>query len=334
MPDLLEALYYLLAEGQDALLVSILAESGSAPRGAGAHMLVGKEGRLWGSIGGGAMEYQALQLAQQLLHERRSLQKEYHLSRDLGMICGGEATLFYQFVAAQSQVQQLCATALFQMELDMDLWLILRPGEGGDYQMGLYSREEGISFIDLDEEALEPYLKHEPTSFHKDGAVYYIEPICSEGRVMVFGGGHVAQALVPLLAKLGFDCCVLDDRPEYATTELFPEASKVICGDYGNIGEYIEIRTSDFVVVMTHGHASDYSVQKYAMLAAPAYIGVIGSRNKVKTISERLMKEGFSAAQLAQVHSPIGLPIMAETPREIAVSIAAQLIQVRAEGKK
>jgi xanthine dehydrogenase accessory factor len=123
----------------------------------------------------------------------------------------------------------------------------------------------------------------------------------------------------------------MDDRPQFAATELFPEAKRVIHGGYEDIGRYVEIGPADFVVIMTHGHASDYVVQKQAMLAAPAYIGVIGSKNKVKVIGERLTAEGFSPQQIASVHAPIGLPIKAETPAEIAVSIAAELIRVRAE---
>jgi len=332
MQELFQTLLDMLISGRDALLISILAESGSAPRGAGARMLAGREGRLWGSIGGGNMEHQALQLAGQLLQECRSLLKQYHLSHDLGMICGGEATVFYQFIAADDPyMQELCASALAQMEQNRDIWLITRPEESGAWQMGLFSREEGLRFIKLDMEALQSCLKRQPLCLHSGGADYYVEPVAGAGRVLIFGGGHVAQALQPLLSKLDFNCWIMDDRPEFAAAELFPGAKKVICGSYEDIGRYIKIGPADFVVVMTHGHASDYTVQKQAMQAQPAYIGVIGSKNKIQTINGRLAQEGYTAAQIAAVHAPIGLPIKAGTPAEIAVSIAAQLIQARAE---
>jgi len=331
MQELFQKLYNILASGQNALLVSILAESGSAPRGAGAHMLVDRTGRLWGSIGGGTIEHQAEKLARELLNESRSLLREYHLSRDLGMICGGEATVFYQFIAAKSPVKELCASVLRQMELESDLWLITRLLEEGEWQMGLFSREEGLSFLSLDQKTLQHCLRRTPGCRQIGGVTYFVEPIMSAERVLIFGGGHVAQALAPLLAKLDFACWVMDDRPEFANTDLFPAAKMVSCVDYENIGNHIKIRSSDFVVVMTHAHTFDFVVQKQAMRSSPAYIGVIGSKNKVKTISEQLAKEGFSTAEIARVHAPIGLPICAETPAEIAVSIAAQLIKARAE---
>ena len=332
MKELLHSLYSLLTSGQDALLVSILTESGSAPRGAGAHMLVGKDGRLTGSIGGGSIEHQAEQLAGQLLQERRSLLKEYHLSRDLGMICGGEAMVFYQYIPADNAyLQEFCACALHQMELDRDVWLITRLMESGDWQMGLFSREEGLQFLSLDTNVLQPCLKRFPASFRAGRADCYVEPIHQAGRVLIFGCGHVAQALTPLLTNLGFACWLMDDRPKFAATELFPAAKRVICAGFEDIAQHVEIRPADFVVVMTHGHTSDFIVQKQAMQASPAYIGVIGSKNKVRNISQLLAWEGYDMEEIARVHAPIGLPIFAETPAEIAVSIAAQLIQVRAE---
>ena len=332
MRELLKTMRDTLALDRDVLLVSILAESGSAPRGAGACMLVSALGRLAGSIGGGAMEHQAAQLAGQLLRERRSLLKEYHLSRDLGMICGGEATVFYQFIPADNAyMSELCAAALRLMELDRDIWLITGLAKGGEWQMGLYSREEGPLFIEGDTKALLPLFKSIPASLTAGGITWYAEQIHRAGRALIFGCGHVAQALTPLLCGLGFACWLMDDRPEFATAKLFPNATRVICGSYEDIGRYIEIRPADFVVVMTHGHLCDYTVQKQAMRAFPAYIGVIGSKNKVRTINERLVAEGFCAEDIARVKAPIGLPVGAETPAEIAVSIAAQLIQVRAE---
>ena len=331
MLGLFQGLSAMLAAGQDALLVSILAESGSAPRGVGAHMLVGQNGRLWGSIGGGNIEHQSIQLAGQLLQERRSLLKQYHLSRDLGMICGGEATVFYQYISPdEPHIKELCAAALHQMEQNRDVWLITLLPHSGAWQMGIYSREEGLLNLSLDMGDLQAGLKQHPVCLHSAGAACYVQPIASAGRVLIFGGGHVAQALLPLLAKLEFNCWLMDDRPEFANTKLFPEAKKVICCSYEDIGRLIKISPADFVVIMTHGHISDYTVQKQAMQAQPAYIGVIGSRNKVRSINGRLASEGFTAAEIASVHAPIGVPINAETPAEIAVSIAAQLIQIRA----
>ena len=329
MQELFRILHNLLASGQDALLISILAERGSTPRGAGSHMLISQAGCLWGSIGGGAIEHQAQQLAQQLLQERRSLLKDYNLSYDLGMICGGEATVFFQFLAAESIIMELCASAQRQLGLDRDVWLITKLYAGEKWQMGLYCKEEGLQYLNLDIKTLQPCLIRGLKSCQIGEATYYAELIHSAGRVLIFGGGHVAQALSPLLSKLGFACWVMDNRPEFANAKMFPEAKQVICCSYEDIGRHIEIRPTDFVVIMTHGHAADYLVQKQAMLALPAYIGVIGSKKKVEAISVMLANDGFCTEEIARVHAPIGLPIKSETPEEIAVSIAAKLNSVR-----
>lgn len=332
MKELFTHLQRSMQAGEDAVLVSILADSGSAPRGLGAHMLVNARGRVCGTIGGGAVEHHAEQLAREALQEGRSLVKDYHLSRDLGMICGGNVTVLYQFIAASdAAMKALTAAALELFAADADMWLVTLLTPGADWRMGVAGRDTLSVGLGLSLEDLKPWLKSAPASFVRDDYTCYVEPLNSAGRVLVFGGGHVAQALAPVLAKLNFNCHVMDNRPELCDESLFPGVKRVICGDYEHIGHDVQIHADDYVVVMTHGHVADYVVQKQAMQANPAYIGVIGSRNKVKTIAAKLAADGFTAEEISRVHTPIGIAIKAETPDEIAISIAAELIRVRAE---
>ena len=323
-----------LRAGEDLVLVTVVASSGSTPRGAGSRMLISKTGRICGTIGGGAVEYRSEQLAQEVLQSRKSREQSFLLTKndvqDLGMICGGDVQVFFHFLAAgDASVLALAEEAEALFAEGHDLWLVSELSAGG--RLGLYSRERGFVGIDAPEALLDA-MRRRPVREELDGRDFYVEQIQSSGRVLVFGCGHVAQALVPVLAKVGFRCVAMDDRPEFARADLFPDAADVRLIDFTNIAASVTITEEDYLCVMTRGHAFDAVVQAQAMQSPACYIGVIGSRKKIAGVTARLKEEyGFADADFERVTSPIGLAIRAETPEEIAVSIAAQLIALRAE---
>ena len=154
-------------------------------------------------------------------------------------------------------------------------------------------------------------------------------PIARAGLVYIFGGGHVSQALAPVLERVGFRTVIYDDRPEFADRTRFPGAERVLCGDFACLQEQVQISPDDYVVIMTRGHLADYEVLSRTLRSGARYLGCIGSRKKLALCRERLLAAGFTAEEYARVHAPIGLAIGAETPEEIAVSVAAELIAVR-----
>ena len=175
-------------------------------------------------------------------------------------------------------------------------------------------------------------LTRQPHQLEENGHTLYVEQIQSAGRVYVFGGGHVAQELVPVLSHVGFRCVVMDDRKEFADPALFPTAEAVILGDFQTIDRYLPIGAQDYVCVMTRGHASDTIIQAQVLPCHPCYCGVIGSASKAAGVRKALKEEyRLTDDLLDQVTTPIGLKIKAQTPAEIAVSIAAQMILHRAE---
>lgn len=258
----------LMEDQTDFIFAQIVRSSGSAPRKAGAAMLVLGDGSTIGTVGGGIIEYTASHDALTALREQTSFTKDYDLSNrkaaELGMICGGEVTTEFQYVSYKNQ-------------------------------------------------AFRQYVQKE---FQK-----------SENIVYIFGGGHVAQELVPVLAHLNFPCVVFDDRPEFSNKEVFPDAKECIVGDFETILDFIEIKETDFVCIMTRGHQFDYLVEKQILKTPASYIGVMGSRSKTKIIREKLLADGFREEEVSRLKSPIGLDIKAETPAEIAISIAGELIQ-------
>ena len=166
-----------------------------------------------------------------------------------------------------------------------------------------------------------------------DGFLEELEnEIVSRGFVYIFGGGHISQELLPLLVRLDFRCVVFDDREEFSKPDLFPGAEKVILGDFKNIQKHITLTEKDYAVILTRGHLWDLEAFSFALESPANYIGVIGSKSKHEFVRGQLLERGFGQELIsaARVHAPIGLKINSDTPAEIAVSIAAELIMCRA----
>lgn len=324
MRNMLQTMKTHLERGEELVLVTVVASSGATPRGAGARMLVGKEGRICGTIGGGAVEYRSQQLAAKVLEEKISGQQDFTLTKDdvqnLGMICGGAVNVFFHYIpGGDTKTLALLDEAEGRFERGEDFWLISDIGHGGEM------------FLADKRGPMAPHLTRHPHRLQEEGRDLYIEQIHSSGRVYIFGGGHVAQELEPVLTHLGFRCVVMDDRPEFTRRELFPTAEEVKTIDFENIGKSVTIGQEDYVCVMTRGHAFDTVVQAQVLKCRPVYVGVIGSKHKAAGVRRVLKEEyGLLDAELDLVTTPIGLSIRAETPAEIAISIAAQMIQVRA----
>ena len=326
MRQMLQVMKARLLAGEDLVMVTVTASSGATPRGAGARMLVGKSGRICGTIGGGAVEYRSEQIALTVLQEKSSRGHDFTLTRDdvqnLGMICGGACNVFFHYLSAgDPDILALADEAETRFVRGADAWLVSDLGDSGR----LYLTGKGDS-------ALLPYLTRQPHRVQVGGHELYIEQIVTAGRVYVFGGRHVAQELVPVLAHVGFRCVVMDDRPEFADPALFPTAEQVILGDFRRLSDFVTIGSEDYVCVMTRGHSGDTVVQAQVLKCRPCYCGVIGSRHKAAGVRKVLKEEyGLTEEELNGVTTPIGISIQAETPAEIAISIAAQLIAHRAE---
>lgn len=315
MKYLMEKVKEQVLMGNACYLVALIESEGSTPRSSGAFMLVNKNGFVAGTVGGGGMEYAAVLEAQKKLveGETRSFLKRYDLTTAAGMACGGYCSLQFCYLPAVQETDMLAEYILFRLKGKYPWWLLIPLGEG-DIRV-----EEGL------------FIKKHKGFYEQDGKEYYAEQYNYDGRVFVFGAGHVARELVPLLSHLGFKCVVIDDREEFAKPEVFPTAHKVLLADYTKLNEVCKLHCMDYAVVMTRGHVHDANCERFLLTTPVPYIGVMGSKNKAKLARETLLSEGYSEKQLARIKTPIGLDIGSETPAEIAVSIAAQLIEVRSK---
>lgn len=334
MRNMLETMHKSLLAGEALVLVTVTASSGATPRGAGARMLVGKNGRICGTIGGGAVEYRSEQIAMQVLENGISEQQYFSLTRDdvqnLGMICGGDVNVFFHYIPkGDNDTLLLVQEALRVFETGDALWLISDIGNGG--ALSLYTKNGGVFGKTVPDWVLSR-LSRQPKLLKNDSESFCVEQINGAGRVYIFGCGHVSQELEPVLSHVGFRCIAMDDRPEFAKRELFPTAEDVKLVDFERIAESVTIGEEDYVCIMTRGHAFDTVIQAQVLKCRPCYVGVIGSRKKAAAVRQVLKTEyGLTDDELALVTTPIGVDIDAETPAEIAISIAGQLIQVRAK---
>lgn len=333
MRNMLKTIGEYLLSGEALVLVTVTASSGATPRGAGARMLVGRKGRICGTIGGGAVEYRSEQIALQVLEKKVSGQQDFSLTRDdvqnLGMICGGAVNVFFHYIPeGDAQTIALTREAERIFETGEALWLLSDIGKGG--ALSLYTKKNGF-FGSPVPQWLTAHLSRQPRHIQLEGESFCVEQINGSGRVYIFGCGHVSQELEPVLTHVGFRCVVLDDRPEFAKRELFPTAEEVKLIDFTKVAESVSIGPEDYVCIMTRGHAFDTVIQAQVLKCSPCYVGVIGSRKKAAGVRKVLQEQyGLTEEELDLVTTPIGMEIDAETPAEIAVSIAGQMIQVRA----
>ena len=327
MDRIFAKLLYELQKNQDTVLVTIVADQGSAPRGAGSQMLVGRDGRILGTIGGGAVEAKSEEMALKLLKDQISCCHLFHLNEkaeeDIGMVCGGNVRVLFQYIPGTSDYwAKLAAEVLNRVAKRQRCWLVLRT-DGSVPGM-------------VDENGMEILGEEVPGSVTRNGWIpfrseeYFCMPLPIGERAFLFGAGHCSQALAPLLDTVGFRVTVFDERAEYANRDSFPTAENVIVGDYTKLSDYIEFSDGDYVVIMTSGHSHDFDVQQQVLRGPFAYVGVIGSRKKTAFVNQKLREAGVPEEAIARVHTPIGTAIKAVTPEEIAVSIAGEMIYERA----
>lgn len=304
-----------LQRGDPAALLTVVDSTGSSPGKPGAKLVVGQNGALVGTIGGGALEHALIEQARRLLNEARrpvSLIHRRHNPNTAGpqsdMICGGSQTVA---IHRCDQTDLPTCSAILST---------LRKRQSGLLQLGA----EGLLFTLTNDIGRMP-----PRLFHDENGNWRYEEILGQyPTAFLIGGGHVSLALSRVLALLDFRIVVLDERPCLTTLLDNRDAHEKRTLDYGAISAHVPGGSQHYVIIMTAGHRDDERVLRQLLGKPLGYLGMLGSRIKVAEIMGRLGKE-FPETQLRRVRAPIGLPIGSHTPAEIAVSIAAEMIKVR-----
>jgi xanthine dehydrogenase accessory factor len=181
--------------------------------------------------------------------------------------------------------------------------------------------------------AAESVIREEKSRIMKfETAEIFIEPILPVPRIIIFGAGHIATQVSKIATIVGFRSTIVDDRPEFASAERFPEAENIICGTLEDASPRFHPDENTYVIIVTRDNEEDKHVLRWAVQTHARYIGMIGGRAKIESITADLELEGIARDRLDSVNMPIGLDIGAVLPEEIAVAIVAEIIHNRREG--
>eukprot|EP00362_Geleiidae_sp_MMETSP1317_P001408 CAMPEP_0201284282 /NCGR_PEP_ID=MMETSP1317-20130820/69085_1 /ASSEMBLY_ACC=CAM_ASM_000770 /TAXON_ID=187299 /ORGANISM="Undescribed Undescribed, Strain Undescribed" /LENGTH=314 /DNA_ID=CAMNT_0047603813 /DNA_START=204 /DNA_END=1148 /DNA_ORIENTATION=+ len=297
-----------------------------------------------GTIGGGLVEAQVIKESHEIFMAEGARIKCFELTEDMDMACGGKLNILIELIKAVPK----------NIQFFESLFDTIRKGQKSFHIVFLGKKNENIqeiehylvlengsvcgkvkSFSSSCIEVIKSKINEEKNRYAAVFSVsdlqFFVEPIFIQKTVFIFGAGHISKNLAMLTQSIDFKTIVLDDREEFANRKRFKQAKKIIVLDkFENAFEKLFIDNDSYLVIVTRGHSYDKTVLEQALKTNAAYIGMIGSRKKRNAIYKALLNSGFTQKDLDRVHSPIGLKIMAETSSEIAVSIAAELIEVRA----
>ncbi len=346
MMHLMDNLVKRLENNQPVVEAVICEHSGSTPRSTGADMIIAEDGSFDGSIGGGIMEAEAQRKAAALFSlpadsaELMSFDLSSTQAALNDMICGGRLQVFMQLIHPSADTVGIYTAAANALKKGHKVVVLCSLGSADAkaplHVTGRWVIVQGTTSLDVPEElekrALAAANAGGAAIFTWEGTRYLASPHLENGTIVLVGAGHVAQHTAAAAARVGFNVTVIDDRGEFANSQRFPDATQIVVLDtFDNCFSGVQIDANSYVIIVTRGHVHDKTVLGQILRSSPGYLGMIGSRRKRDAIYDALEEEGYSREEFTRVHCPIGLPIKAETPEELAVSIVGELIKFRAE---
>lgn len=335
--------------GTKVVLATVIRSTGSTPQKPGSSALFGRQGLLAGTVGGGMLEGGVQSIAVSALDSGLSGQYDFNLDSvqgEEGALCGGETTVLVDadpgvFLKVFEDLERTIAGGSEGI-----LVTVFPDSNDKEKTIRRYWIPEGDnkkipSDIDPDlRHAMEEHLRQgigrhfleitlPPDETGLKRYVFF-EKIRPLPRLIIAGAGHVGRALAHLGSLLDFEVTVVDDRKEYASRENITDAHHLVIGDVGQSMRELPMGDDTYVVIVTRGHNHDAEALKTCIGSGAAYVGMIGSRHKVATMRMQFLQEGWATTdQWDAIHTPIGIEIGSKTVQEIAVSIAAQLVQER-----
>lgn len=346
MHELLSALQEILANNIPAAYCRLVETRGSTPQKAGAAMLVHANGQQWGTIGGGCIEAEVKRRAIALLQSGQSEICPFQLDGDYGwddgLICGGRMKIWIQPICQSEQsktyfrslIGEIAAghglTEIVQHEVESNL--PTSPGPGSallDASAQILATLGSANLPAWQHAALKNYrpLANRPRPYCDPTFAFL--PTLPRYRLIIIGAGHVGKAVADLAAELDFEVWIVDDREDVVSSERFPKATRRLCGPLQDELPKLDITPDTYCLIVTRGHNHDEEALFHLAERGARYLGLIGSRRKIKLIFDDLVSRGISAESLEDVFAPLGIDIGSQTVMEIAVSICAELIAHR-----
>ncbi len=350
-----------LEGGKPFVLATVVNVRGSTPREVGAKMIVRDDGQ-FGTIGGGCGEAEVFRKARVLLEERAEARlAEVDLTGDFDQqeigTCGGIMDVFIDRWAPEADLPlaKKLADAAEHSRPAALLTVVDSGARGGRVgsrtvvdpaqhdtsalapvgldafamdQVAERAADSHAGLVEVGESGLHHTTRIEPNGSPR----IFIDPIAGAQRLIIVGAGHIAQPLAAMGSMLGFHVTVIDDRHQFANRERFPTANDIIVKPFRHAIDALRLDKHCFLVSVTRGHAYDEEAVAAALRQPCGFVGMIGSRRRVRTTLDRLVEAGIARERTEDVHAPLGLDIGAETPEEIAAAIIAEIIRERRTG--
>lgn len=346
MRDTIRCLRETLERGASAAYCRLVETRGSTPQKPGALMLVFPEGGQVGTLGGGCVEAEVKRRALLALADARAEIAAFQLDHDYGwddgLICGGRMRILIEPLPNPPATAYLRQWShLMEVGEGLTEAVVVDAAASGLAVPSSYLFDRQGRFIAAlraDDpsapaqwigESLRP-LHDRPRPYAVRGVAFL--PTLPRCRLLIVGGGHVGKAVADLAADLDFDIWVVDDRAEFVAEERFPRASRRIAGQIDQMLPAVEITPDTYCIIVTRGHNHDEEALYFLAQRGARYVGLIGSRRKIRMIFDDLRNEGIPAEVLERVHAPLGIDIGSQSVPEIAVSICAELIAHRNRG--
>jgi xanthine dehydrogenase accessory factor len=342
MREILRALTSALEAGGERVVCQVVETRGSTPQKAGALMVLDPDGGQYGTLGGGCVEGEVTSRAGGRLGQAGAEVRSFVLDHDYawadGLICGGK------MVIASEALRGAGALAYFRAML-----ALIDAGEGFTEAVVVEPERLGTNLAAGARYLFGPlgtlvagWPDGEPPGEVVAGVVPLTErprpsarrglawlPTLPTVRLVIVGAGHVGQAVASLAAQADFRVWVVDDRADYASPDRFPTAERRLVGPIEEVLAGLEVTPQTYALIVTRGHGHDQEALYHLATTAAPYVGLIGSRRKIRLIFESLREAGISAEALARVTAPVGFDIGSQTVPEIAISIVAELIARR-----
>jgi len=335
--------------GSRTVLATVVRTSGSTPQKPGSSALFGEQGLLAGTVGGGLLEGEVQHIAGNVMISESSDHFYFNLDSDQGeegAICGGEAEVLIDANPASNQEAIEAMDEALSMHIEGYLLTVVSKKHEQGRTIARYWIH-GSKLESLPSE-LNPALKEAIPAFLKQAVRYgftdvdfqvsltgqtemaFLEHIKPMPHLIIAGAGHVGKALAHIASLLEFEVTVVDDREEYANTGNIPDADHLLVKEIGPALEKIHKGPDSYIVIVTRGHNHDSEALKSCIGSKAAYIGMIGSAHKVQVVKKKFLDHNWATPQQwSEVYTPIGIAIGSKTVQEIAISIAAQLVEVR-----
>lgn len=342
----------LIGNNPSCSLATVTETFGSTPQKAGSSVIVGSSGLIAGTVGGGIAEQQILEKAANSIQSKKSCYCRFDLNKEIteeeAGICGGDMNILLDaspekhFTAFNQLIESV------KSRIPGVLISVCESGSNNEFEIQrFWATPENISEIahHLNSEVIESirgmlqkpvsgdfrkFVKH--TSPEYEDNYVFLESITPKPRLIIAGAGHIGKALSHYGKLLDFDVTVWDSRNDKACKENLPDADEILDSDLEKSLGALTIDRNTYIVIATHGHKNDTDVLKLFINSPAGYIGMIGSKRKVEQVREKFIANGWANKEKwKKIHAPIGLDIHSKSVQEIALSIAAQLVQVRFE---